>query len=521
MVAAEHPLAADAGVEMFRRGGNAIDAAAAAVFATGVLNPSSCGIGGGGFAVVHDAKRKQTVVIDFRETAPARASADMFVRDGKPDPKLSLRGALAVAVPGEVKGLAELLREHGTLSLATVLAPAIRYARDGFPVGSHLAEELAARAAEIRERPDLAAIYLKPDGEPYREGETLVQKDLGTTLARIAVDGDRAFYRGDVAERIAATVTALRGVLTLDDLRAYRVRARVPLRRRYRGFEIVTAPPPTGGPILLEALEALSGYDLAADGATHPRTLDRLARVEAATFRDRATYYGDPDFTRVPLARLLSPARGAEIRAEIAAAGPPAPAPASGRGGTAHTSVIDDRGNAVAVTTTINTSFGAMVVVPGTGILLNNEMDDFSAAPGTPNVYGLIGNDANAVAPGKRPLSSMSPTLVFAGGAPRLAIGGSGGPRIITATLQTTLNVLDFGLPLERAVAAPRIHDQGVPAKLFHEAPLDEATARALGELGHQLVETRNLGAVQAVEVTPVGLVGASDPRKGGSAAGW
>ncbi len=521
MVAAEHALASEAGVEMFRRGGNAIDAGVAAAFAIGVLNPSSCGIGGGGFALVHDARRKQTVLIDFRETAPAAATADMFVRDGKADPKLSLRSGLAVATPAEVRGLAKVLREHGSLPLATVLEPAIRYAKLGFPVGSHLAEEIAARAVEMRERPDLAAIYLKPDGQPFREGETLVEKDLAETLERIASEGERAFYAGPVADGIVQTVRAHQGVLTAADLHGYAVRTRIPLRGRYRGFDILTSPPPAGGAIVLEVLNALSGYDLAADGAASARTLDRLARAEAAAFRDRALFYGDPGFTKVPLDRLLSPARAAEIRKEIETRASVQAPPVSGKGGTAHTSAIDRRGNAVAITTTINTSFGSMIVVPGTGIVLNDQMDDFSAAPGTPNVYGLVGNDANAIAAGKRPLSSMSPTLVLRSGKPVLAIGASGGPRIITATLQTLLHLIDFGMPLAAAVAAPRIHDQGIPPKLFYEAPLDPETRKALEALGHASVEVKGLGSVQAAQATPKELHGASDPRKGGVAAGW
>jgi gamma-glutamyltranspeptidase / glutathione hydrolase len=521
MVAAEHALAAEAGAAMLRQGGNAVDAAVAAAFATGVVNPSSCGIGGGGFALVYDGKRGALHVLDFRETAPAAAKPDMFVRDGKVDPALSLRGGLAVAVPGEVRGLARLLRERGTLSLATVLAPSIRYAADGFPVGSHLASELASNAAAIREHPALAAVYLKPDGSPYAEGEILVQKDLAATLQAIAANGAKVFYEGSLAADIAREVAAAGGILTTRDLRGYRVRTRRPITIRYRGLTVAGVPPPSsGGGVVLEILNVLGGFDLRRDGATGALALDRLARAERAAFRDRARYYGDPDFVPVPMAKLLSAEHAAALRRE-AATGAAAVAPPPERGGTAHTSVLDDAGNAVALTSTINTAFGSMVLVPGAGIVLNNEMDDFSAAPGIPNVYGLVGTEANAIRPGKRPLSSMSPTIVLRGKRPLLAIGGAGGPRIITATVQTLVNVIDFGMPLEDAVAAPRIHHQAVPDRLFVEPSLDPALAGDLRRLGHDVAPAKDLGAVGAVLATPDGFVGAADPRKGGAAAGW
>jgi len=523
MVAAEHELAARAGAEMFERGGNAVDAAVAAVFATGVLNPSSCGIGGGGFALIHDAKSHSDHVVDFRETAPARARTEMFVRDGKVDPALSLRGGLAIAVPGEVRGLARVIQDFGTLPLATVLGPAIRYAEEGFPVGRHLAAELAANSEEIRRHPALAAVYLRPDGAPYAEGERLVEKDLATTLRAIAAGGPEVFYTGAIAERIAAAVASEGGILDASDLRGYHVKLRRPLVTRYRGLTVVGAPPPSsGGGVVLEILNVLDGYNLRGEGSQTVLGLHRIAQAEAAAFRDRARYYGDPDFVNVPMDKLLSAQHAEEIRREIAASDAPSPQGAlPERGGTAHTSTLDSRGTAVALTSTINTAFGSMVLVPGTGIILNNEMDDFSAAPGVPNVYGLVGTSANAIQPGKRPLSSMSPTIVLRGKTPYLSIGGSGGPRIITATVQTLVNVVDFGMGLETAVAAPRIHDQAVPNRLFVEPAWDPRIVEGLRKLGHEVVEARDLGAVGAVQVTPRGLIGAADPRKGGGAAGW
>jgi len=523
MVAAEHEIAAKAGVEMFERGGNAVDAAVAAVFATGVANPSSCGIGGGGFALVHDGKSGEDHVVDFRETAPSGATPDMFVHDGKVDSRLSLRGGLAVAVPGEVRGLARVLRDFGTLPLETVLGPAIRAAEDGFPVGRHLAGELVANAEEIRRHPALAAIYLKPDGQPYGEGERLVEKDLAATLRAVAAGGTRAFYEGRIAEAIVGAVAEEGGRLSAEDLQKYREKARPPLESRYRGLRVVGVPPPSsGGGVVLEILNVLDGYDLKTSGARSAFPLHRIAKAEAVAFRDRAQFYGDPDFVEVPIARLLSSAHAAELRKEIgagSAAGAVVAVPE--RGGTAHTSVIDAHGTAVAITSTINTAFGSMVVAPGTGIVLNNEMDDFSAAPGVPNIYGLVGTSANSVQAGKRPLSSMSPTIVLRGRAPLLAIGASGGPRIITATVETIVNVVDFGMTLDRAVAAPRVHHQGIPPKLFVEPELDPGIVAGLHKLGHDVAEARDLGAVAAVLVDHGRLVGIADPRKGGAAAGW
>lgn len=522
MVAAEHELAARAGAAILAEGGNAVDAAVAAAFVTGVVNPSSCGIGGGGFLLVHDGRRHELRVLDFRETAPAAATASMYVREGKPDPRLSLRGGLAVAVPGEVRGLARALADLGTLPLARVLAPAIEVAAGGFPVGSHLAAVLREGAQEIRLYPDLARIYLRPDGEPLGEGERLVQTDLAKTLSAIAERGPDAFYRGAIADRIAAAVRASGGILTAEDLRRYEVRERKPLAVGYRGLTVAGVPPPSsGGGVVLEILNVLAGFDLR--GAQTPQTLHRIAEAEKLAFADRAHDYGDPDFVPVPIAKLLSPGHADELRARIrplASASERRTRPAVERGGTSHLSVMDARGGAAALTTTINTAFGSMVVVPGTGIVLNDEMDDFVTAPGAANVYGLVGSDANAVAPRKRPLSSMSPTIVLRGRKPLLALGASGGPRIISATVEVLLDVVDFGMTLDEAVAAPRIHHQWMPDRLFYEPSLASATVERLRSAGHEMRETAEIGAVQAVLAVPDGFVGVADPRKGGAAVG-
>jgi gamma-glutamyltranspeptidase/glutathione hydrolase len=529
MVASEHRLASQAGVEMLRRGGNAIDAAVAAAFAVCVVNPSSCGIGGGGFMLLYVAKEQRALALDFRETAPAAATADMFVRDGRAVPELSRRGGLAVAVPGEVAGLTLVSRRYGKLPLAVVLEPAIRYARDGFPIEAHLAEEIARLADVIRREPGLARNFLRADGTPHQVGDLLRQPELARTLQRIAKDGAAAFYRGEVAAAVVRTVQTAGGVLAEADLRAYRPRWRQPLHLAYNGYDVITFPPPSSGGTILEVLGMLRHDDL--------RQVDTVASahllVEAMkhAFADRAEFYGDPDFAQVPLSHLLSPANLATLRRRIR---PAATLPRSAYGsapehataaapdaGTSHLSVMDDHGNAVACTSTINTAFGSLLVAGETGIILNNEMDDFVAQPGTPNVYGLVGGTANAIAPHKRPLSSMSPTIVTARGRPVLAVGASGGPFIISGTLQVLLDVLALGLDARMAVAAPRMHDQWMPPVLAVEPDLAASTRTALAARGHNVKEVPAMGAVQIVRKQAGVFEGASDPRKGGEAVGW
>jgi len=531
MVAADHRLASQAGIEMLQRGGNAVDAAVAAAFAVGVVNPASCGIGGGGFMLIYLGKSRQAMALDYRETAPAAASRDMFVRNGTAVADLSRRGGLAVAVPGEVAGLAEALWRYGRLSLAAVMEPAIRYAREGFVIEPHIAGEIAEAVPDLRAEPRLARTYLHADGSPRRAGEVLRQPALAATLQRIADGGPDVFYRGAIAERIAQSVQAGGGVLTEHDLDHYRPRWRHPLRGRYHGATVISMPPPSsGGGVLLEILGILRHDDLAALGWNSPTYLHLLAEAMQHGFADRARFYGDPDFFHVPLADLLAPANTALLRRRIRASATldhaeygssisQAEAPADA--GTAHVSVMDAEGNAVACTTTINTAFGAMLVAGDTGVLLNNEMDDFSAQPGVPNVYGLIGAEANAVAPRKRPLSSMTPTIVTRDGRAVLAVGGSGGPLIISATTQVLLNILDFGMDAAAAVAAPRIHDQWTPAVLTVEPGIPPLTRQALARCGHVVKEMSNMGVVQAVRRTAGVFEGASDPRKGGQAAGW
>jgi len=520
-VATEHPLAAAAGAEILRDGGSAVDAAIAAAAAICVVHASSCGIGGGGFALVHRAGGED-VALDYRERAPREATLDRFRIDGKLEPGLLRHGGLAVGVPGEVAGLVTLHRRFGRLALARDLAPAIRLARDGVVLRDvpHLAREIAQQAALLAADPGLRAIFLADGGVPGPDFR-VVQADLARALESVAADGTDAFYRGRRADALAAAVRERGGVLDVADLAGYRPRWRRPLRGRFHGYEIVTFPPPGSGGVVLEALGMLARDDVTALGPGTPTTLHLLAGVMAQAFADRARWYGDPDATTVPVAALLAPPRLATLRARLT---PIAVAPTDAAlvpdHGTAHVSVVDAAGDAVAITTTINTSFGAGILVPGTGIVLNNEMDDFALAPGVANVYGLTGAAANALAPGKRPQSSMSPTVVLDGRRPVLAVGGSGGPTIISGTLQVLLGVVAFGRSLRDAVEAPRIHDQGVGATLAVEPGVDAAARRILERMGHRITVLPAIGAVSAAGIDARGTpVAAGDPRKDGGAA--
>lgn len=531
-VASEHILASRAGIAILERGGNAVDAAVATAFAVCVVNPSSCGIGGGGFLVAYLANEKRAVALDYRETAPAAATRDMYLRDGTPVAQLSLRGGLAVGVPGEVRGMAEALEKYGTLSLAQALAPAIRLAKGGFPVGPHLAAAIGEHHAAIAATPALARNLLRQDGSPKREGDKLAFPELAQTLERIATDGAAAFYEGEIAAQIVASVRAGGGIMTLEDLAGYRPVWREPLAIDFLGSTVFTMPPPSSAGVALQVLGTIAADPLAAHGRESVDYAHLLVEAMKHGFADRARTYGDPQSGTPPTATLLAPTNLQALRRRIRddavlpaaqygtqpeapTATPPADA------GTSHLSVIDRHGNAVACTTTINTPFGAMLVAGETGVLLNNEMDDFSAQPGVPNVYGLIGAEANAIAPGKRPLSSMAPTVVIRAGEARLAAGGSGGPRILSATLQVVLNAIAFELSATDAVGAPRLHHQWMPDVLFHEPGWLPKTRRGLRRRGHTLKEVATLGAVQLVRRTEHGFEAAADPRKHGEAAAW
>lgn len=540
MVAAANPAASEAGAEMLRRGGNAVDAAVATSFAISVLRPQSTGVGGGGFLLLYMAERGDSVAIDFRERAPLRASRDMFIRNGEAVPGLSRTGPLAVAVPGLVAGLVDVQQRYGTMPLADVMQPAIRLADEGFPVYPHLARAIAYRADTLRASPATEAVYFR-DGQALQAGDLFVQRDLADTLRAIAENGKAAFYTGRVAEAIVGHMQAIGGLLTQDDLDRYRVIDRTPVTGTFRGAQVYSMPPPSSGVLLVQMLNVLSGFSVQKLGFRSPAAVHVLTETMRRAFRDRARHLGDSDFVDVPVGRLASSTYADELRAEIdvEAATPSAGAPSERNAGplestsTTHLSVVDAHGNAVSTTQTVNLYFGSGVMVPGTGILLNDEMDDFSAQPDKPNAFGLVGmGEANAIAPQKTPLSSMSPTIVTRDGRVELVVGGPGGSRIISSVLQVMLNVVAHRMKLPDAVGAPRIHHQWFPDTLYleaHDAPEAATLADRLRATGHtvEVVEwapgkRSRFGNVQAVHVDPQSglMTGVSDRRGEGEPRG-
>ncbi len=535
VIVASEPLAAQVGVEILRAGGNVMDAAVAVGFALAVTYPQAGNLGGGGFLLYRRASDGATTFIDFRERAPRKTTPELFMGpDGKPDMERIQSGPLSVGVPGSPAGLCLAARRFGTLPLPKLVAPAVRLARDGFPVSPALAKSLA-RAWEwetINEDPVAAATF-GHDGRPLREGEILRQPDLAKVLESIGRHGPQAFYRGEFARKLVRGLRALGGVLDERDLEEYRAVERAPLEGKFRDIEILTAPPPSaGGVMLLMMLNMLERVRLAEHGHNSSATLHLLAEAMRRAFADRAEYLGDPDFVEVPVARLTDPdyarQRWASVDPERASlssrVGPGRALPAESLH-TTHYSILDAKGNAVSVTTTLNWSYGSGIMAPGTGVLLNNEMDDFSLAPDAPNLYGLTGHSANQVAPGKRMLSSMTPTIVLRGGSTWLVLGSPGGSRIPTAVLQVLLNRLEFGLPLREAVEAPRAHHQWKPDTLTLESrgfPAD--VIRNLETRGHT-IRTLSwwMGEVNAAELAPESgrVLGAADPRRNGVVATW
>jgi gamma-glutamyltranspeptidase/glutathione hydrolase len=536
-VATAHPLASAAGAEALRAGGNAVDAAVAAALALSVLQNESSGIGGGGFALVWLARERRLVALDFREVAPSAAGRDMFLAEGQPVPKRSTEGGLAVAVPGAVKGYAELARRFGKLSYARLSEPAAALAEQGFQVGPYHALAAADRLACLRADPAAAAEFLVPDagGPPVarRPGDRLRRPDLARTLRRLGRDPE-ALYRGPLAEQVAAAVRARGGLLTAADLAAYRTVERTPLQGTFRGHRVVSFPPPSaGGAIVIGLLQALDGDFTAGQGYRPEGRLHAFIEVEKRLFAQRAGRLADPAFlpgADPAAAELAGPDWARRARAEVgaratpsSAIAPPA-APHAGGDQTSQVSVVDADGNAVALTTTVNGWFGACLVVPGTGLLLNDQMDDFDAAPGVPNDFGLVGTGVNSVAPGKRPLSSMAPTLVLdAAGRAVLAVGAPGGATIPSTVAQVIMHVLGDGMPLDQALGAPRLHHQWLPDEVLVEPfGLDVATADALRARGHVLrFRARPFGNPQAAAIDwTTGLrEAASEPRYEGAPA--
>jgi gamma-glutamyltranspeptidase/glutathione hydrolase len=529
MVVAQEKRAAAIGADILRQGGNAVDAAVATGFALAVTYPRAGNLGGGGFMVIHLVDGRNTT-IDSRETAPAAATRDMFLDvKGEADPNKSRDSALAVGVPGTVAGLALAHAKYGSgkFTLAQLIAPAIALARDGFPIEDDNADSLPRARRRLARWPASAGIFLKSDGSVLGRGDILVQADLAASLQAIARDGPRAFYQGKIGRKIAAAVQAAGGIMTFDDLKSYRAVERKPVRGRYRDFDVISMPPSSsGGVLLIEMLNVLDGYPLAKRGAGSPATLHLMIEAMKRAYADRAAYLGDPDHVTMPLKRLMSKDYATTLRKTINAERatpskeirPEAGVPREG-GNTTHFSVVDRFGNAVANTTTLNFGYGLGLVANGTGILLNNELDDFAAKPGAPNAFGLLGGTANAPGPGKRPLSSMTPTIVLKNGEPFLVLGSPGGSRIITAVLQVITNVIDFGMNLADAVTAPRLHHQWLPEEVFVERGLAPEAIRGLQARGHKIVPRRPGTAIEAIMLTPRGLVGAADTRTRGAAA--
>src|SRR6266508_814512 len=520
LVVADSEQASKAGMEILKRGGNAIDAAIATAFALSVVDQASSGLGGGGFMVIYRAKDKKAFALDFRETAPQASRRELYMKDGKPVPSLSLTGALAVAVPGEVAGLVEAHKRFSTLPLAVLAAPAIKLAADGFSVDGALRVAIERQQSNMKRFPDLGRVYM-PNGEVPKNGELIRQPQLAETLKVIAQKSSEVFYQGWSGEAIVEKIKKEGGVMIFNDLKDYRAVWREPLVGSYRNHKIITMPPPSsGGVAILEMLNVLEGYKLDRFQHNSADYLHLLAESMKHAFADRAQFLGDPDFVHVPVGKLTAKSYAEWIRARIM---PDKTRPPTfygyynynaEKGGTTHFSVVDRFGNGVACTQSVNTRFGSKLLVPGTGIVLNNEMDDFAIHSDVGNVYGLIGNEPNSLQPKKRPLSSMSPTIILNGNRPEVIVGAAGGPRIINATLQTILNILDFRMPVKTAVETERMHHQWMPDRLILEAKISGDRRKALEERGHAVREQSALGVVQAITVSGGGASGAADPRK-------
>ncbi|MER8804607.1 gamma-glutamyltransferase [Mesorhizobium sp. M0998] len=493
VVTAQH-LASEVGVEVLKRGGNAVDAAVAVGYALAVVYPTAGNIGGGGFMTIR-FKDGRSTFLDFRERAPLAATKTMYLdKDGKPVKGASLDGYLAVGVPGSVAGFEMAREKYGTLSRQDLLAPAIRFAKEGFVLEQGDAASLQGGAERLARDPAAAAIFLKPDGKPYAVGERLVQPDLAASLAAISDRGADAFYKGATADAIVKASGEKGGILARADFESYAVRELKPVTCNYRGYEIISSPPPSsGGVIICEILNVLEFYPLSYLGAGSAETVHVMVEAMRHAYVDRNSALGDPGFIDNPVAKLLDKNYAREIREKIDPfrAGVSQELMPKGSGEskeTTHFSIIDNDGNAVAVTYTLNGSFGAGVVAAGTGILLNNEMDDFTQKPGVPNLYGLVQGEANAIAPKKTPLSSMSPTILAKDGKPFMVIGSPGGSRIITITLEAIVNVVDHGMNIQEAIDAPRIHHQWLPDTVNIEPfGLSPDTEKLLTGMGYHL----------------------------------
>jgi gamma-glutamyltranspeptidase/glutathione hydrolase len=539
MVASDSRLASQAGVRVLAAGGNAADAACATALALGVVNPFASGLGGGGFALIYSANTGKVEALDFRETAPAALRPDLFLREGKIERAWSVRGGLAVGVPGEPAGLAELVRRWGKRPFARCIEPAETLAR-GFQASAWLVEHVAD---DLKQDPSeaaglLARVLARKRGSlaELRAGDVVRRPDLAGTLARLRRGGAAAFYRGEIASAIVSAVQNAGGVIDRSDLAGYTPVGRTPLVTTFRGRRIFAMPPPSaGGVVMFEVLgilgERMKNWDPVPAGPQDPTYLHVLVETLKHGFADRSRFLGDPGFVSVPLSHLLDASYHRELQARIrpdgilapdryGSAEPSAAAPARDAG-TAHISVVDSEGNAVALTTTINLEFGAHLVAGRTGVLLNDEMDDFSLAPGAPDAFGLVAGGQNLLAPGKRPLSSMSPTIVVGENGVEMVLGAAGGPMIISSTVEVLLDVLVFGMDAQAAQAVPRVHHQWSPDVLRYEPGLPMSVVDSLRTKGHRVEARDKIGKVNVVIRGKAGLAGAGEPRSGGAPAGF
>ena len=521
MVASEQGLATQVGLDILKQGGNAIDAAVGVGFALAVVLPNAGNIGGGGFMVLHDDKTGKDVAIDFREIAPAKASRDMYldnqgnVIDGK-----SLFTHDASGVPGTVAGMEYALKKWRTMPLSKVLEPAIKLADKGFIVSDVLAQTLKEEKSTLGKWSASKAIFFK-NGEPLKSGDLLVQKDLAKSLRLIAKQGAKAFYQGEIATKIAKEMQSHGGTMTLEDLKAYKVVERQPIIGDYRGYKVVTMPPPSSGGVhLIEILNMLEHYPIKEDGVNSAKNIHHMAESMKLAYADRSEYLGDPDFVKIPVTGLTSKAYANELvktiddnKARLSSTIKPGKPQPYESDQTTHFSVMDKAGNAVAVTYTLNLNFGSGIVVEGTGILLNNEMDDFSVKPGVPNAFGLVGGAANAIEAKKRPLSSMTPTIVMKNNKPWLVTGSPGGARIITTVLQSVVNTIDHEMNPAEAIITPRVHHQWLPDELRVEEGISPDTIKLLQDKGHKVVTKAPMGRIQIIQADDSGFYGYSDPR--------
>ncbi len=532
MVVGPEQLAAEVGAQILRQGGNAIDAAVATGFALAVTYPRAGNLAGGGFMLIHLADDDRETLIDYRETAPAAASRDMFLdNEGNLDKQREYFSLQSAGVPGTVAGMLYALEKYGTLTREQALAPAIALARDGIPVSYSLFFEISASAQNLRKNPAAERQFFQPDGSAYAVGDIWRQPDLAWTLSEISEEGINGFYGGEVAQLITTEMESGGGLITAQDLADYRVVERQPVRGTYKDFEIVSTPPPSSGGVhIVQMLNILEGYDLQAMGHNSAAYIHHLTESMKLAYADRSLYLADPDFVDVPVTQLVDKAYAEQQRQRIDSnvATPsvdiaPGQLLGSESTETTHYSVADRFGNVVSNTYTLNFSFGSNIVVPGTGMLLNNEMADFASSPGSANAFGLVQGEANKIEPGKRPLSSMSPTIVFRAGEPWLATGSPGGSVIISTVLQTTLNAMVFDMNIATAAAEPRMHHQWMPDVLKMEEGFSLDTARLLQAMGQNVdMASRTTGRTNSIMLDEGWLYGSSDTRRpGGWVAGY